>query len=140
LSNAAPADAVLAIHRAELQVARDLASLLIAELVAASAEPAQLELAIEVETEGERSPARRNAMLKAVSLPGRAVTLRDLATTLQRLIALERQAFGIEAKPPQAARPQELPACIANLDAELDELMRDDSEPAAAADDAPSGA
>jgi hypothetical protein len=39
---------------------------------------------------------RRNAMLKAVSLPAHAGVLRDLSVVLKNIIPLERQAFNID--------------------------------------------
>ncbi len=38
---------------------------------------------------------RRAAMMKAISLPSRAATMRDLATAAAKWVAVERQAFGI---------------------------------------------
>lgn len=55
---------------------------------------------------------RRAAMLRMVSLPAHATTIKDLATAFQKLTLLERQAFGLgiaddptPPAPPQEAQP-----------------------------------
>ena len=39
---------------------------------------------------------------KAISLPTRAATVRDLSTALGRLVALERQAYSVDSQPDSA--------------------------------------
>jgi hypothetical protein len=47
--------------------------------------------------EGDRVDLkRRNAMLRAISLPANAGTLRDLSTALKNFVALERQAYNLD--------------------------------------------
>ena len=43
-----------------------------------------------------QSGQRRSALLKAISIGEQAQTLETLTRSLQRLVALERQAFGID--------------------------------------------
>lgn len=47
-------------------------------------------------TVGDPNGRRRAAMLKAVSLPSQAATLASLTASLVQVIALERQAWGIQ--------------------------------------------
>jgi hypothetical protein len=62
---------------------------------------ARLELAetIEEETVDDRNGQRRAAMLKAISMPERASTARDLWQALRNLVGLERQAFSLDREP-----------------------------------------
>ena len=66
-------------------------------------------------------PKARNAMLKAVSLPGRAAVMRDLAQAARTWVGLERQAFGIvEEKPdPNRPAPGSEPVTVDDLKAEI---------------------
>lgn len=57
---------------------------------------AEIEAEIEIETAGDRNTVRRNAMLKAVSLPSRAATVRELSQALKNVIPLERQAHNLD--------------------------------------------
>ena len=53
----------------------------------------------QLEDVGANEQAKRAAQ-KAISLPGRAGTLRDLTQSLQRLVILERQAFNLDDERP----------------------------------------
>lgn len=86
-------------HRAALRTGRSLVLSLIDELAEASAQRNALVEAIEMETAGDLDSRRRTAMLRAVSLPTRAATVRDLSTALRNLIGLERQAFSLNDEP-----------------------------------------
>lgn len=96
--NAAAASVVEVVrsHRRDIYSARQLCVGLLTELAHASQNLDQIEDAIIEDTQNDPSSLRRQMMLKAVSLPGRAATIRDLSTTLKNLIAIERQAFSMD--------------------------------------------
>jgi hypothetical protein len=83
-------------HRGSLGRMHRIAELMMAELEHGTENAGEIEALIEAETAEDRSANRRNAMLKAVSLPSRASTLRELSQTLKNLIPLERQAFNLD--------------------------------------------
>ncbi|MGE7415458.1 hypothetical protein [Methylobacterium tarhaniae] len=83
-------------HRSSLGRAHRIAEMLMAELERGTENADEIEAAIEAETASDRTANRRNAMLKAVSLPSRAGTLRELSQVLKNLIPLERQAFSLD--------------------------------------------
>lgn len=87
-------------HRGDIRQGRQLVGLLSQQLDAAASSRDELEKEIIEDTEGpdggKPDLRRRNFMLKAVSLPSHAGTLRDLSTALKNLIPLERQAFNLD--------------------------------------------
>lgn len=83
-------------HQSRLARANAIAERLLEELDRESENVAEIEAAIEDETASDKSPQRRNAMLKAVSLPSRAATLRELSQVLKNTLPLERQAFNLD--------------------------------------------
>lgn len=91
---------IIRTHRADIKKGRELVSLLSQQLDEAARSRDTLEDDIHEETRGilgEKPDAkRRNAMLKAVSIPAHAGVLRDLSVTLKNLIPLERQAFNLD--------------------------------------------
>jgi transposase-like protein len=104
-------------HRAALKTGRSLVLSMIDELAEASAQRNALVEAIEMETAGDIDGRRRTAMLRAVSLPSRAATVRDLATALRNLIGRlistpisRRPASRMAARPPSSALPPAAPA------------------------------
>lgn len=86
-------------HRRDIGNGRALVTTLFQELKTASQDIEQLESAIQDETKGDKNSQRRSQMLRAVSLPSRAGTIRDLSMALSRLIPLERQAFNLDEGP-----------------------------------------
>lgn len=70
----------------------ELAKRMLGELDVTSMMQDEIEDLINKETEDDRDPRRRNAMLKAVSLPTRALTLKTIQQTLAA--ALEKSAPG----------------------------------------------
>lgn len=90
-------DGIVRLHRNDIRSGRELVELLMAEL---RSECVHKDLLVELaeghiaDTEVDQQAA--NVIRRAVSLPGRASTLRDLAQSMQRLIALERQAFNVD--------------------------------------------
>lgn len=83
-------------HQASLGRANRIAETLMAELERGCDRIDEIEDAIADETASDANANRRNAMLKAVSLPSRAGTLRELSQALKNLIPLERQAFNLD--------------------------------------------
>ena len=91
--------AVVVAHRKDIQAGRAVVTVQIDQLNLAAKDREELEEIIEQETSWDKDKGRRNRMLKAISLPVHAGTVRDLSTTLKNLIPLERQAFGIDERP-----------------------------------------
>jgi hypothetical protein len=88
-------------HRKSIKSGQHLVDLLHSQLQQAAEHRAEIEDEIFDATQGEDGKPdlkRRNAMLKAVSLPAHVGTLRDLSTALKNLVALERQAFNIDSQ------------------------------------------
>lgn len=85
-------------HQKSLGRAHGIAEKLMAELERGTDNVDEIEDEIATATEDDQNSNRRNAMLKAVSLPSRASTLRELSQTLKNLIPLERQAFNLDAR------------------------------------------
>ena len=86
-------------HRKDIGAGRMLVSRMMSELDAATSQQGALEVEILAETGEDSSSRRRNAMMKAISLPSRAGVIRDLGTAMKNLITLERQAFSIDETP-----------------------------------------
>jgi hypothetical protein len=83
-------------HRDTLRQGHALVRRLITELVEATEEFDAIERTVVDATSDDRDSRRRAQMLRAISLPARAATMRDLAAAAKTLITLERQAFGID--------------------------------------------
>jgi len=91
--------AVIKIHRTDIRNGRQIVALLSSQLLDAANCRGRLVEMIEADTTGEDGKIdtkRRGALLKAVSIPAHAGTIRDLSTALKNLIGLERQAFNID--------------------------------------------
>jgi uncharacterized protein YjcR len=82
-------------HRKDINASRNIANILFAELQSTTENLDDIENAIIDATSGDKNILRRNAMLKAVSLPSRASTMRDLSTALKNLVTIEREAYGM---------------------------------------------
>lgn len=94
-------------HRKDIRASHVVVRTLLAQLTDASEYRETLRDMIESETSGDKHPGRRIAMLKAVSIPAHAGTMRDLATAMARLVVLERQAFNIDQTPdPEPPAPE----------------------------------
>ena len=83
-------------HRKALSRSRAIAEKLFNELEGLIDNADEVEAAIVAETANDKDSQRRNAMLKAVSLPSRAATLRELSQVLKNTLPLERQAFNLD--------------------------------------------
>ena len=72
-----------------------------------------------------RKTSRRAAMLKAVSLGGHVVALRDLSSAMKTLVALERQALNLDAAlpdDPEAGPKDVADAVVAKIHGRLNPL------------------
>ncbi len=92
---------VVKLHRKSVGVSQRLVETLSFQLCQAAKHREEIEEDIYKDTSGENYDVkRRAAMMRAVSLPSHAATLRDLSTAQKNLIALERQAFGLNGHNP----------------------------------------
>jgi hypothetical protein len=91
--------AIIRTHQTAIRRHSSVVELLLAELEADTMKMEDIEAFIEEETKDDESGKRRAAMLKAVSLGNRAQTVQSLSNTLKTLVALQRQAHGIDANP-----------------------------------------
>jgi hypothetical protein len=122
-------------HRSDIQTAREEASALLGEL-----RDTRLHLDViedEIDASKERPEAKRR-MRQAISLGDRAATLRELANSIHKIVALERQAFSIDPKGGETPDPKNTGERLAAVNKDLDEIF-DDPKPEPAAADAPRG-
>lgn len=120
-------------HRKDISTGRNIVGLLMEQLTDAALYRDKLEDIIEDETKVDEADEkksvdsklrRRAALMKAVSIPAHASTVRDLSTAMKNLVALERQAFNIaddSAPPPlspETATDDELNSAIKAFAAE----------------------
>jgi len=87
---------VLRQHRGDIRAARALGLALLAQLSTVAGNRGAI---VEAVNESTEPGPRRVAMVRAVQLQSNGAALRDLATALRQLNALERQAYGIDAQP-----------------------------------------
>ena len=89
-------------HRKGIAAGRNIVGMLMQQLTSAAENREVLEDIIEDETKEDTTTKRRTALMKAVSLPAHAATIRDLSTAMKNVVSLERQAFNIrdELPPP----------------------------------------
>lgn len=83
-------------HRQDIGKGQRIVHLLMGELITGTERKDEIEDAIIDETAEDKGSQRRSKMLKAVSLPSRAATMRDLSTAMKNLVALERQAYNLD--------------------------------------------
>jgi transposase-like protein len=123
-------------HRKDISNGRTLVSLLASQLLDVAGHRDIFMDAIEAETADDESGERRAKMLKAVSLPVHAATIRDLSNAMKNLVTLERQAFSVGdapiEKPEEPASATQVDAGFADLRAAFNKrLKKDDDAPAA---------
>jgi len=94
---AATAVEVVRSHRKDIGGTRLLFGALAEQLKCAVQNRDDLEAVITDETKEDSNTKRRQAMLKAISLPAHAGVLRDLTAALKNIVSLERQAFNLDA-------------------------------------------
>lgn len=99
-------------HRQDIARARDLVARMLGELDATTTGRDQIEAMIEAvcvktdkDGQAQVDQKRLEAMMRAVSLPGRATVIRDLSQAMQRLVTLERQAFNLDSKDGDSSGP-----------------------------------
>lgn len=106
---------VVKLHRRDIASGRGIVELLFGQLSEAAQKRHEVEEEIFEETKDDKTSERRSRMLRAVSLPAHAVTMRDLAQALRHVVVLERQAYSLDDRP--AEEPEqagELSAKIAS--------------------------
>ena len=82
-------------HRKDIAAGRMLVQTLLGQLMGVVENRECFESIIEVATAEDENPQRRAMMMKAISLPVHASTIRDLSQAMKNMIALERQAFNL---------------------------------------------
>lgn len=94
-------------HRRDISTGRGIVNLLMSQLVDVVGQRNDFEELIDLECVGDKTTERRTKLMKAVSIPAHAGTVRDLSVAMKNLVYLERQAFNITdgAEPP----PPDLP-------------------------------
>lgn len=90
---------VVSSHRKDIQGARNLAGMLMAELLDNTSNFQTLQELVDQQADDEEWDAQRKARVqRAISLPQRAVTIKDLSVAMKNFQTLERTAFGINGK------------------------------------------
>lgn len=100
-SAAEEAKTVVLNHRKDIKHARFIVKMLREELEFETITREKLEelIAADIDDTPEKERKKRTALLnRVISLPQRASALRDLSTSLDRLIKLERQAYSMDEK------------------------------------------
>lgn len=113
-------------HRVAIARGRNLTLRLLDELDAATSNVGELERLIEIDTSGEKNPQRRNGMLRAISLPSRAGVVKDLSAAAKNWVALERQAFNLDADPAgdEPATKSDVTSALRRLNREQRDSLR----------------
>ena len=101
-ANANAVASVRLAHRRDIQRARSITMSLLGELEGQTgAETVELlqQLGVLMRSDDDKGQDKLNDLYhKIISLPGRARTMKDLGESLRVLVALERQAFGLDDK------------------------------------------
>lgn len=104
-------------QRVDIKAGRSLVAKLLEELRGVTERPDLVEDLIgaiaregddDLEKRGERSNKLREALDRLMSLPGRVSAVKGLAEALKNLIALEREAWGIDSKEKDATEVEDL--------------------------------
>lgn len=85
---------IISSHRTEINSLRGLAATLFEELTAVCGKP--MELALLVQAVANKDPLAALELRKLVSLPSRIGSMDKLASIADKLIGLERQAYGLD--------------------------------------------
>lgn len=125
-------------HRVSLAAGRSVVSTLLSQLTDVAGNREAFIEAIEQECAEDETGERRNRMLKAISLPTHAATVRDLSNALKNLITLERQAFNVSDAPPE--EPEVPAASAAQVDEGFAQLRAAFNKRLNKPDDAPAAA
>lgn len=94
---------IVQLHRQGIRKARELAGLMFEQLTETSSDLKAIERAIDEAVEAKDVKAkeqgeRRARLLKTIGLPARASVLRELTYAMRGLVAMERQAYNIDAR------------------------------------------
>ena len=87
---------VVRTHRKDVRTAAGLVSLLMDQLHAAAGSREELEGAVAEMCKDDETGQREARLMKAISLPTHAGTIRDLSTALKNLVTIERQAYNLD--------------------------------------------
>lgn len=87
---------VVRTHRKDVRTASGLVSLLMEQLHSAAEDRESLENTISEMCAEDEKGIRESRLMKAVSLPTHAGTIRDLSTALKNLVTIERQAYNLD--------------------------------------------
>jgi len=87
---------VVRTHRKDVRQASELVALLMGQLTLAADQRVDLEATIELMCKDDETNHRVARLMKAVSLPVHAGTIRDLSTALKNLVTIERQAHNLD--------------------------------------------
>ena len=96
---------VVVLHRKHARKAREAVELLLEQLMDAAGNRVVIEEEIDKETGEDHSTARRDRMLRAVSLQSHSVISVNLANSFKTLVAIERQAYSLDEEGPEKKSP-----------------------------------
>lgn len=82
-------------HRQAIAAGRNMAAMLMDQLLDAATHRPELEAIAEEVTVEDKTAERYNKLMRAVSLGAHASILKDLATAVKNYVGLERQAFNV---------------------------------------------
>lgn len=111
-------------HRADIRKGRDLVAKLWDELTGVTDQPDLIEamtlaLAQSDNDPAEREKALRQALARVTSIPGRVGAIKGLAEAMKNLVALEREAWGIDDNKPEKEKepmsPEEMEAALRDV-------------------------
>lgn len=127
LVNAAANRAVAVVkdHRVLLKTGRMLIGRLVQELIETTEKQEEIGEAIEAETNDDRDSRRRTQMLRAVSLPARAATMRDLSAAMKNVVQMERLSYALD----DDARRETQPTSLGSLIEQVVKLRRERTAP-----------
>lgn len=103
---------VVRTHRVDIRNAASLVGQLMEQLGEAINCRHEIAADIEQETDGDKDGQRRARMMRAISLQSHAAVVRDLSTAAKNLVALERQAYNLDAAPNEDSYDERLVAII----------------------------
>lgn len=110
-------------HRTDLRDTRNVALQMLQELRQAGEHGETLDQIAQMVGDPEADENKlRQALHKAISLPSRVTSVKNLAETLTKLIACEREAFGLDDKTKPGAEFEDM--TDADLDARIEEKLR----------------
>ena len=120
--------AIIESHRADINQGRRVAGLLMRELLSGTENIVLLEELVDQQADDEEWDGKRKAAVqRAISLPVRAGVMRDLATSMKTLQALERQAFNLDDRASEKDPLDELLESVQNTSRGIDGYGNADS-------------